>query len=60
MLEPLFVTALERNPDRMVEMYEKHFEDIKDVCRAEGREDLEWSVEGGWEPLCTFLGKPIP
>lgn len=21
---------------------------------------LEWSVEDGWEPLCRFLGKPIP
>lgn len=21
---------------------------------------LEWSIEDGWEPLCEFLGKPIP
>lgn len=21
---------------------------------------LEWKVEDGWEPLCKFLGKPIP
>lgn len=21
---------------------------------------LEWSVEDGWAPLCTFLGKPVP
>ncbi|KPI43233.1 uncharacterized protein AB675_6777 [Cyphellophora attinorum] len=21
---------------------------------------LEWSVEQGWEPLCKFLGKPVP
>lgn len=21
---------------------------------------LEWTVEDGWEPLCEFLGKPIP
>lgn len=21
---------------------------------------LEWSVEDGWEPLCKFLGKPVP
>jgi hypothetical protein len=21
---------------------------------------LEWSAEDGWEPLCKFLGKPIP
>ena len=21
---------------------------------------LDWSVEDGWEPLCRFLGKPIP
>lgn len=60
MLEPLFITPLERNPDRMVGMYEKHFDDIKTICHAEGREYLEWSVEDGWEPLCKFLNKPIP
>jgi hypothetical protein len=21
---------------------------------------LEWTVEDGWEPLCAFLGKPVP
>ncbi|KAI7237777.1 hypothetical protein KC343_g7263 [Hortaea werneckii] len=21
---------------------------------------LEWSVEDGWEPICNFLGKPVP
>lgn len=21
---------------------------------------LEWSVEDGWAPLCSFLGKPVP
>ncbi|KAI6849851.1 hypothetical protein KC332_g2641 [Hortaea werneckii] len=21
---------------------------------------LEWSVEDGWEPICKFLGKPVP
>lgn len=21
---------------------------------------LEWYVEDGWEPLCEFLGKPVP
>ncbi|KAH8647150.1 hypothetical protein BX600DRAFT_518435 [Xylariales sp. PMI_506] len=21
---------------------------------------IEWSVEDGWEPLCKFLGKPVP
>lgn len=26
-----------------------------------GRERLlEWTVEDGWEPLCEFLGKPVP
>ena len=25
------------------------------------KEDLlVWNLEDGWEPLCTFLGKPIP
>lgn len=21
---------------------------------------LEWYIDDGWEPLCKFLGKPIP
>lgn len=21
---------------------------------------LEWAIEDGWEPLCEFLGKPVP
>jgi hypothetical protein len=21
---------------------------------------LEWTVKDGWEPLCEFLGKPVP
>lgn len=21
---------------------------------------LEWSITDGWEPLCNFLGKPVP
>jgi hypothetical protein len=21
---------------------------------------LEWYIEDGWEPLCKFLGKPVP
>src|ERR1700712_1945979 len=21
---------------------------------------LEWTIEDGWEPLCKFLGKPVP
>ncbi|KAK4503460.1 hypothetical protein PRZ48_004375 [Zasmidium cellare] len=60
LLEPLFVTPFEQNPDRMGELYEKHYDDVKEVCRIQGREYLEWGVEDGFEPLCRFLGKPIP
>lgn len=21
---------------------------------------LEWYIDDGWEPLCNFLGKPVP
>ncbi|KAF2163802.1 hypothetical protein M409DRAFT_68361 [Zasmidium cellare ATCC 36951] len=60
LLEPLFVGAFEQNPHRMGELYEKHYDDVKEVCRVQGRQYLEWSVEDGWEPLCQFLGKPVP
>lgn len=57
---PMMMTELERNPNRMGEIYEKHYDDLKKVCRVQGREYLEWSVEDGWEPLCQFLDKPVP
>ncbi|KAK8131493.1 hypothetical protein PG984_007931 [Apiospora sp. TS-2023a] len=40
---------------------EEHCAMVRGSVRGEpGRELLEWSVEDGWEPLCRFLGRPVP
>ncbi|KAF2158393.1 hypothetical protein M409DRAFT_33184, partial [Zasmidium cellare ATCC 36951] len=39
------------------EGYENHYANL----RAEAKDRcLEWTVEDGWEPLCSFLGKAVP
>lgn len=40
-------------------VYRQHVAMIKGLGLPKERL-LEWSVEDGWEPLCNFLGKPIP
>ncbi|CAM9092046.1 unnamed protein product [Ascophyllum nodosum] len=36
----------------------RHIEEIKAFVPTEKR--LEFSVKEGWEPLCKFLGVPVP
>ena len=38
--------------------YEAHNARVRSL--AAGREFLEFQVQNGWEPLCKFLGKPVP
>lgn len=38
--------------------YKKHYQHIREVTPA-GRL-LEYQLGSGWEPLCQFLGKPVP
>lgn len=58
--EPLLIHPLQRNPDKMKELYEEHYTTLKEVCRTNDREYLEWTVEDGWGPLCKYLGKDVP
>jgi hypothetical protein len=39
-------------------VYKEHYNMVRGLVPEERR--LEWTVEDGWEPLCKFLGKPIP
>jgi hypothetical protein len=40
---------------------DEHCAMVKGCCVGEtAREVLEWSPEDGWEPLCKFLGNPVP
>ncbi|KAJ6444599.1 acyl coA binding protein domain-containing protein [Purpureocillium lavendulum] len=38
----------------------EHYEKLERSLAQQKRDYLEWTVEDGWEPLCRFLGKPVP
>lgn len=40
--------------------YVKHYKDIRDAARNRGIPVLEYQLGAGWQPLCEFLGRPIP
>lgn len=41
-----------------VPMYEKHYALVRNLTPPERL--LEYRLGSGWEPLCEFLGKPVP
>eukprot|EP00039_Didymoeca_costata_P016432 m.295144 g.295144 ORF g.295144 m.295144 type:complete len:251 (+) comp16393_c6_seq2:247-999(+) len=46
------------NEEKAIELYNKHIEEVKKRIPADKL--LVFNVKQGWEPLCKFLGKPIP
>lgn len=40
--------------------YVKHYADIRKAAKDRGIPLLEYRLGEGWQPLCEFLGKPIP
>lgn len=44
--------------DTLVQLYEQHNAAVRAAIPAERL--LEFQVADGWEPLCDFLGKPVP
>lgn len=44
--------------EHCMEVYRRHVEEVKRVVPKE--QLLLFSVKDGWEPLCKFLGKPVP
>ncbi len=44
--------------ESMQEAMERFNEEVQDTVPAERL--LVWSVGDGWEPLCEFLGVPVP
>lgn len=40
--------------------YREHVAMVKGLMAARPEDLLEWTVQDGWAPLCTFLGKPVP
>ncbi|CAG5104155.1 Oidioi.mRNA.OKI2018_I69.chr1.g1119.t1.cds [Oikopleura dioica] len=41
-----------------VDQYESHNRRVQEIVPAERL--LVWNPKDGWEPLCKFLGKPVP
>ena len=44
--------------ENMIKCYVEHIENVKKVCPP--NQLLLFKASDGWEPLCTFLGLPIP
>lgn len=42
------------------EVYHAAHDEVKTLMAARPDDYLEFSVLEGWEPLCKFLGKPVP
>ena len=47
-----------RDRDFMLALFERHTEDVRRAVPAERL--LVYRVSDGWEPLCDFLGLPVP
>ncbi|KAJ3579464.1 hypothetical protein NPX13_g1092 [Xylaria arbuscula] len=46
------------NKARGREVYDEYFKKIREIVPPENR--LEYKIGDGWEPLCKFLGVPVP
>lgn len=44
--------------DGLIKAFEAHIEAVKNTIPAD--QLLVYEVKDGWEPLCRFLGKPVP
>jgi hypothetical protein len=54
-----------QDPEKLVRAYEAHNAAVRDFFGQQQQQDgkvlfLDYHVKQGWEPLCEFLGKPIP
>jgi hypothetical protein len=50
--------AAGHSPSALIEAFVAHNEEVKRVVPADRL--LVWEVSDGWEPLCEFLGVPVP
>lgn len=50
------------HPERFLEVYRAHNAGVREFFAAKPGRLLEvcWEDGGGWEPLCRFLGHPVP
>jgi hypothetical protein len=40
------------------EVFQRHYEEVRSMVPADNL--LEYRIGSGWEPLCEFLGAPVP
>jgi len=59
-LKPMFVTCTAYLPawSRLCRAFKDHEEEVKRTVPPDRL--LVYSVKEGWEPLCAFLGVPVP
>jgi Sulfotransferase domain len=53
-----FATSGGERPEQLVAEFNRHNEEVEATVPADRL--LVWSVTEGWEPLCEFLGVPVP
>ncbi|PLB44789.1 hypothetical protein P170DRAFT_367061, partial [Aspergillus steynii IBT 23096] len=51
-------TSIEHINDNAVRTYREHYDLVRRITPPE--QLLEYELGSGWEPLCKFLGKPVP
>ena len=50
--------AMAQGEEAAIDFWHEH---VKDVMETVPKDKLlVWNVEEGWEPLCKFLGVPVP
>ncbi|XXH02861.1 hypothetical protein Hte_009249 [Hypoxylon texense] len=60
MLRKFFDTFFEGDfPNRGKEVFARHYEEVRSLVPKERLLD-DYRVTDGWEPLCKFLGDPVP
>ncbi|KAM4067115.1 NAD dependent epimerase/dehydratase [Hirsutella rhossiliensis] len=59
MLKKFFDTFFEGDfPSRGKEIFQRHYDEVRGLVVRDHL--LEYDVAQGWEPLCKFLGHPVP
>ena len=59
MLQKFFDTFFKGDfPNKGKEVFLQHYEEVRSLVPKERL--LEYRVQDGWEPLCEFLGEPVP
>lgn len=47
-----------QNREKLIQAMLDHNDHIRAIVPKDNL--LEWNLQEGWEPLCNFLGKPVP